>query len=131
MPNKLEEYFFDTFRIRPYYKYLLIDTTSRYHNEKIFNKTDFIDFVKNGKDYLLLKVIKHYPEITSDILLKLICIALQQYCTYYRNINTENIKKKTLRILLRHKNYLKEIYTHKGSHNSFVKKVRAVFKEGE
>lgn len=74
MTNELEKTFFDMFGIKPYYKYLLIDKTSRYHNEKLFNKTDFIGFVKSGKDYLLLKVIKCCPQITDHILLELICI---------------------------------------------------------
>ena len=73
MTTEIEKTFFDTFRIRAYYKYLLIDKTSRYHNEKLLDKTNFIDFVKSGKDYLLLKVIKHYPKITDRILLELIC----------------------------------------------------------
>ena len=74
MTNEPEKQFFDTFGIRAYYKYLFIDKTSRHHNEKLFDKTNFIDFVKSGKDYLLLKVIKYYPEITDRILLELICL---------------------------------------------------------
>lgn len=74
MTNELEKQFFETFGIKPYYKYLLIDKTSRCHNEKLCDKTNFIDFVKSGKDYLLLKVIKYYPQITDRILLELICL---------------------------------------------------------
>ena len=74
MTNELEKTFLDTFKIRPYYKYLLIDETTRHHNAKLFNKTGFINFVKSGKFYLLLKVIKYYPTITDHILLELICI---------------------------------------------------------
>lgn len=74
MTNELEKTFFDTFGIGAYYKYLLIDKTSKFHNEKLFDKTNFIDFIKSGKDYLLLKVIKYPPQITDHILLELICI---------------------------------------------------------
>lgn len=85
MTNEIKKTFFDTFGIRAYYKYLLIDKTSRYHNEKLFDKTNFIDFVKSGKDYLLLKVIKYYPQITDRILLELICICNSIYINGYTN----------------------------------------------
>lgn len=74
MTNELEKKFLDTFGIGAYYKYLLIDKTSRFHNEKLFDKTNFIDFIKSGKDYLLLKVIKYHPQITDRILLELLII---------------------------------------------------------
>ena len=47
MTNELEKKFFDAFGIGPYYKYLLIDKTSRFHNEKLFDKTNFIDMPLN------------------------------------------------------------------------------------
>ena len=93
MTNELEKTFFDTFGIRAYYKYLLIDKTSRCNNEKLFDKQNFIDFIKSGKDYLLLKVIKYHPQITDRILLELICIlsGWKQYCISYYVIDAVNI----------------------------------------
>ena len=93
MTNELEKTFFDTFGIGAYYKYLLIDKTSRCHNEKLFDKQNFIDFIKSGKDYLLLKVIKYHPQITDRILLELICIlsGWRQYCISYYVIDAVNI----------------------------------------
>ena len=87
MTNELEKTFLDTFGIRAYYKYLLIDKTSMFHNEKLF------DFIKSGKDYLLLKVIKYHPQITDRILLELICILSRwkQYCISYYVIDAANI----------------------------------------
>ena len=103
MTNKLEKKFFDTFGIEPYYKYLLVDKTSRCNNEKLFDKTNFIDFVKSGKDYLLLKVIKYYPKITRRILLELICILTKFYgelvleqCT-----DVKDLKEQVLNIFIR------------------------------
>lgn len=128
MSNEIEKTFFDAFGIRTYYKYLLIDETSRNHNEKLFDKTNFIDFVKSGKDYLLLKVIKYYPEITDHILLELICIA-NQYEDYPISTNIKNIQARTLRLLLKVKKYLKDTYSHQGWHNGLVRKVRTLFKE--
>ena len=128
MTNELEKTFFDMFWIRAYYKYLLIDKTSRYHNEKLFDKTNFVDFIKSGKDYLLLKVIKYPPQITDSILLNLICIA-NQYEYYPTSTNIKNIQARTLRILLKAKKYLKDTYSHQGCHNSLVRKVRTLFEE--
>ena len=86
MTNELEKTFFDMFGIRAYYKYLLIDKTSRCHNEKLFDKQNFIDFIKSGKDYLLLKVIKYHPQITDRILLELMELLMKQQATeFYYN----------------------------------------------
>ena len=100
MTNELEKTFFDTFGIEAYYKYLLIDKTSRCNNEKLFDKTNFIDFVKSGKDYLLLKVIKYYPKITDRILLELLVIM-----TRYTDIidgfdNVQELKEFVLKELI-------------------------------
>ena len=78
MTTDLEKQFFDTFGIEPYYKYLLIDKTTRYHNEKLLDKTNFIDFVKSEKDYLLLKVVKHYPQITDRHYLEFVRICCNE-----------------------------------------------------
>lgn len=129
MTNELEKRFFDTFGIGTYYKYLLIDKTSRFYNEKLLDKTNFIDFVKSGKGYLLLKVIKYYPQITSDILLELICICSQYgFCPTARNV--KDLKLKVLKRLFKLKNNLKNNYEHQGCHNAFVRKVRTLFEEG-
>ena len=128
MTNELEKQFFDTFDIGAYYKYLLIDKTSRYHNEKLFDKTNFIDFVKSGKDYLLLKVIKYYPQITDHILLELICIA-NQYEYLPISTNIKNIQARTLRILLRTEKHYKNYYGYDRQYNKLVKQVRTLFEK--
>lgn len=93
MSEELTKTFFDTFGIEPYCKYLLVDLTTKRNNEKLMDKTNFIDFVKTGKDYLLLKVIKYYPRITDRILLELICI-LSEWRVYLHSeytIKSHNI----------------------------------------
>ena len=99
MTNELEKTFFDTFGIRAYYKYLLIDKTSRCHNEKLFDKTNFIDFVKSSKDYLLLKVIKYHPQITDRILLELICIAHTSPVITFVSRDVKSLKEEVLMAL--------------------------------
>lgn len=125
MTNELEKTFFDMFGIRPYYKYLLIDKTNRFHNEKLFDKTNFIDFIKSGKDYLLLKVIKYPPQITDHILLELIFLQpLSIEFKYPRNV--EELKN----ILLRY--YIKKIslFAEPSEAEIFKQQVQALFEEG-
>ena len=113
--NELEKTFFDTFGIRAYYKYLLIDKTSRCHNEKLFDKTNFIDFIKSGKDYLFLKVIKYPPQITDRILLELIRLGLN-YDFVIHSKSKGELKEKLLILLIR-------------NDVEFKHQVRALFKE--
>lgn len=121
MTNKLEKSFFDTFGIKPYYKYLLIDKTSRYNNEKLFDRANFIDFVKSGKDYLLLKVIKYYPQITDRILLELFVI-MTRYTDIIKGFDSiQELKEFVLKDL---------IYSLTQSECNIVKQqVRTLFKE--
>lgn len=120
MTNELEKTFFDTFGIGAYYKYLLIDKTSRFHNEKLFDKTNFIDFMKSGKDYLLLKVIKYPPQITNRILLELICILTRFYgeLVLEQCLDVKGLKEQVLNIFIR--TSYKDIFKHQ---------VRALFEE--
>lgn len=122
MTNELEKTFFDTFGIGAYYKYLLIDKTSRFHNEKLFDKTNFIDFMKSGKDYLLLKVIKYPPQITNRILLELICILTRFYgeLVLEQCLDVKGLKEQVLNIFIR--TSYKDIFKHQ---------VRALFEEGK
>ena len=125
MTNELEETFFDTFGIKAHYKYLLIDKTSRCHNEKLFDKTNFIDFIKSGKDYLLLRVIKYYPQITDRILLELICILGNTSYFLITDdglpIDVDGLKKSVLHSLtLQSKVYKNKVLKHQ---------VRILFKE--
>lgn len=69
-----------------------------------------------------------YPQITDRILLNLICIA-NEYENYSETTNIENIQARTLRILLRVKKHLKDVYTCQDWHNDLVRKVRKLFKE--
>ena len=103
MINELEKTFFDMFGIKAHYKYLLIDKTSRCHNEKLFDKTNFIDFVKSGKDYLLLKVIKYHPQITDRMLLELICILTKFYgeLVLEQCLDIKDLKEQVLNIFMR------------------------------
>ena len=124
MTNKLEKTFFDTFGIGAYYKYLLIDKTSRFHNEKLFDKQNFIDFIKSGKDYLLLKVIKYRPQITDRILLELIFLQpLSIEFKYPRNM--EELKNTLLGY------YIKELslFAEPSEAEIFKQKVQTVFEE--
>lgn len=120
MINELEKTFYDTFGIKPYYKYLLIDKTSRYHNEKLFDKTNFIDFVKSGKDYLLLKVIKYYPQITDRILLELICIAHTSPVITFVSRDVKSLKEEVLMVLCNWVN-----------NRNIKQQVQALFEEGK
>lgn len=121
MTNEIEKQFFDTFGIEAYYKYLLIDKTTKWHNEKLMDKTQFIDFVSTSKDYLLLKVIKYYPQITDSVLLKLICILTIFFkeVVLISSINKEDLKEQVLSI------FIKTSYRDKFKHQ-----VRTLFEEG-
>lgn len=119
MTNELEKTFFDTFGIGAYYKYLLIDKTSRFHNEKLFDKTNFIDFIKSGKDYLLLKVIKYPPQITNRILLELICIAHTLPVRTPVSRDVKSLKEEVLIVLCNWVN-----------NRNIKHQVRALFEEG-
>lgn len=70
----IEKQFFEVFEIKPYYKYLLNEYRKGRRIEHLFNKNEFIDFCKTHKEFLLLDVIKRFPCITDEKLLKLICI---------------------------------------------------------
>ena len=120
MTNELEKTFFDTFGIEAYYKYLLIDKTSRCHNEKLFDKTNFIDFIKSGKDYLLLKVIKYHPQITDRILLELMCILTKFYgeLVLEQCLDIKDLKEQVLNIFVR-----------TSYKDNFKHQVRTLFKE--
>ena len=108
MTNELEKTFFDTFGIGAYYKYLLIDKTSRCHNAKLFDKINFIDFIKSGKDYLLLKVIKYHPQITDRILLELICKLSGVCCPHFAfERGVEELKEAILKLCIYYKEPLK------------------------
>lgn len=122
MTNELEKTFFDTFGIVANYKYLLIDKTSRFHNEKLFDKTSFIDFIKSGKDYLLLKVIKYPPQITNHILLELICILTRFYgeLVLEQCLDVKDLKEQVLNIFIR-----------TSDKDNFKQQVRTLFKEGQ
>ena len=117
MTNELEKKFFDTFGIKAKQKCAkpLLKTTS-----------GFCKAYKNcvGCDYNDLK----YPQITDRILLNLICIA-NEYENYSETTNIKNIQARTLRILLKVKKHLKDVYTCQDWHNELVRKVRKLFKE--
>lgn len=126
MTNELEKIFFDTFGIRGHYKYLLIDKTSRCNNEKLFDKTNFIDFIKSDKDYLLLKVIKYYPQITDRILLELIC--LNNIYLWETHTNTVNeLKNVLLNKYIEHVNLMAD----ENEKQEYTNQVRALFEEGK
>ena len=69
-----------------------------------------------------------YPQITDRILLNLICIT-NEYQNYPISTNIKNIQARTLRILLKVKKHLKDVYTCQDWHNELVRKVRKLFKE--
>ena len=114
MTKELEKKFFDTFGIEPEYK------------------TCIFKYCKNKKEYDCENCgdrIWHYPQITSYILLGLICIA-NEYENYSETTNIENIQARTLRILLRaEKFYDKNHYGSDRQYKKLVKRVRTLFKE--
>ena len=74
MTTELEQRFYDTFGVEPYFQYLLVDTKARKKKEHLFDKTELIEFCTTHKDFILLKVVKRYPNITAEKLLEMICI---------------------------------------------------------
>ena len=60
--------------------------------------------------------------------MNLICIA-NEYQNYPISTNIKNIQARTLRILLKVKKHLKDVYTCQDWHNDLVRKVRKLFKE--
>lgn len=75
MLSKREKDFLKVFNIKPiYYRYHLVDKSTRKLNEKLLNREAFIDFVKSDKPYVLLDVNKKYPKFTAERILQLLCI---------------------------------------------------------
>ena len=74
MTTELEQRFYDTFGVEPYFQYLLVDIKARKKKEHLFDKTELIEFCTTHKDFILLKVVKRYPNITAEKLLEMICI---------------------------------------------------------
>ena len=130
MTNELEKKFFDTFRIKPKYTYLVTDMfyTSDSHNYEA-TKNDLIKYFgdKNYGRYKVIEVHKTYPQITDRILLNLICIA-NEYLDYPTSTNIKNIQARTLRMLLKVKKYLEDTYSRQDWHDDLVRKVRKLFK---
>ena len=59
--------------VKPYFRYHLIDKSTRMHREKLLDKTSLTEFVKSGRYYLLLKVVKKYTSpFTAEKQLELI-----------------------------------------------------------
>lgn len=115
MTNELEKQFFNTFGIEP-------------REHKGCNS-----FPCSGKecencnDYITYKV--EYPTITDNILLELICIANEQD-TYPSTTNMNNIKARTLKMLLGALKF-SAIYTESPNRRrQFIKRVRTLFEEG-
>lgn len=53
------------------FHYILVDLTVNRRRDKILNKKDFIDFVKSGKEYMLIKVLRNNL-FTNHVQLELI-----------------------------------------------------------
>lgn len=53
------------------FHYILVDLTVNRKRDKILNKKDFIDFVKSGKEYMLIKVLRNNL-FTNHVQLELI-----------------------------------------------------------
>lgn len=115
----IDKQFFDTFGIKPKKGCTAYDKFTEEEADAICNdkcaECSYLDDV--------------YPKITDYILLELICIA-NQYEHLPISINIKNIQEQTLRILIKAKKYLKDIYLHQDCHNGLVRKVRALFEEG-
>ena len=67
-------------------------------------------------------------EITDRILLELVCVA-NKYEDYPDTTNIENIKARTLRILLRMHKFYKNFYENDKRYKKFKKQVQALFEE--
>ena len=53
------------------FHYILVDLTANSKRDKILNKKDFIDFVKSGREYMLIKVLRNNL-FTNHVQLELI-----------------------------------------------------------
>ena len=53
------------------FHYILVDLTANRKRDKILNKKDFIDFVKSGREYMLIKVLRNNL-FTNHVQLELI-----------------------------------------------------------
>lgn len=53
------------------FHYVLVDLTVNRKRDKILNKKDFIDFVRSGKEYMLIKVLRNNL-FTNPVQLELI-----------------------------------------------------------
>ena len=130
MTNDLEKQFFSTFGIKPlWHRYLLVDLTTRYKKEKLLSKDEFIKFVKSGKDYLFLKVVPYYRQITDRIYLELICI--QNKFSHPYNFYGETLgflKNDILGLFIETEEFFRE--NELTVHESFKSEVRTLFEEG-
>ena len=116
MTNELEKKFFNAFGIESK-SYLVC--TSRW---------DCIDAQPCEQCYYSKLIEDEYPKITDRILLELICIA-NEYENYSETTNINNIKERTLRILLRAEKFYKNYYGTDKYYKKLTKQVRTLFKE--
>ena len=119
MTNKLEKQFFETFGIEPREeKYCLWEC-----------KEPSLEHVPCNKECEYQRHNIYYPEITDRRLLELICIANEQD-TYPSTTNMNNIKARTLKMLLGALQF-SLIYTESPNRRRlFIKRVRTLFEEG-
>ena len=104
MTNELEKTFFDTFGIEPKYK------------------TCIFKYCKNKKEYDCENCNDrewHYPRITPEILLELICIAHTSPVITFCSRNVVNLKNEVLNVLC---NYIDS--------RDIKHQVRTLFEEG-
>ena len=103
MTTEIEKQFFNTFKIKPKYTYLVSDMfyTSNSHSYEA-TKNDLIEYFegKNCGRYKVMKVYKFYPQITDHILLELLVIM-----TRYTDIidgfdNVQELKEFVLKDLM-------------------------------
>ena len=119
MTDELTKTFFDAFGIEA----KSISTGEcKYKITPEFCESDCLDCKNAIKE-------KTYPQITDRILLELICIANEQD-TYPSTTNMNNIKARTLKMLLGALKF-SAIYTESPNRRRlFIKRVRTLFEEG-
>ena len=125
----IEQEFFKAFGIEKRWKYFVKHIGKTYYCDKqgiLENISCFVDF-KNAKVY---KVVKHYPEITAEILLKIICILNDFEGIDVKATTPEKLKEELLKQCIEPFEYPIAFEEHYEI-DKLYQQVRSLFKEGE
>ena len=137
MTTEIEKQFFDTFKIKPKYTYLVSDMfyTSNSHSYEA-TKNDLIEYFegKNCGRYKVMEVYKSYPRITDHILLELMCIRCKELISIIKvkGDNQKELKNYILKLCIEDYTFYSKTSekTYNKLANNFKYQVRTLFKEG-